>query len=112
MVNALSSRFEGDHRLLRAIVAWVFFTVAAFFGLMYLGRYVLASYPWERATDIGISLEDGGLQFKIVPFIPLAETAVLLLAFWAYVLAVLWLWAQVRKHANPFSGSRRSPPEE
>ena len=108
MIDAVSARFEGDHRLLKAIMAWVFFTVVAFFGLMYLGRYVLASYPWERATDIGVSFEDGGLQFRIVPFIPLAETAVLLLAFWAYVLAVLWLWAQAVRHANPFSVRRSS----
>jgi hypothetical protein len=106
VIKSLPVKLEGDFRPLKWAVVWGFFLIVAFFGLMYLGRYILAAYPWQDATDIGISFKNGGFQFRIVPFIPLWETVRLLIAFWLYVTVIQWLFAQAKRHASPFGGKR------
>jgi len=82
--------------------SWILFALVAFFGFMVVGRLFFADYPWAAATDIGVSYEDGGLQFEVIPFVPIADTLQLFLGIGLYVASVRVLAGLIRKRFGSF----------
>jgi len=88
-------------------IFWAVFFIGAVFGFFFLGRLVFADYPWKEVTDIGVTLQNGGLQFDIRPFIPLEETARMIIGIAVYCFAVRVVYRQLEKRFGPLLGSGR-----
>jgi len=87
-----------------SLLAWIVYAILVPYGFLVLGRFAFVDYPWREATDIGVSLKNGGLQFNVVPFIPIADTIRLFLATAAYIVVVCFLTFEVRKRFGPLWG--------
>jgi len=87
-----------------SLVAWISFGILVPYGFLILGRFAFADYPWQEATDIGVSIRNGAIVFKVVPIIPIGQTFQLLLSTAIYVAAVWFFARELRRRfgAVPF----------